>query len=72
MLYFYCCEATDTGGRHKKVDGFANLNGRIKKEKQLGEVQETIRQKVRQEFQRAEPYMNWENAKVVFLAFNPL
>ena len=72
MLYFYCCEVSNPGGKQKKVDGYTDLSGRIKKRQQLEEFQDAIRQEIRQEFQRAEPYMNWENATIVFLAFNPL
>ena len=72
MVYFYCCEATNPEGKQKKVNGYTDLSGRIKKRQQLEEVQVAIRQEVRQEFHRVEPHMNWENANIVFLAFNPL
>jgi len=72
MLYFYCCELTNPEGEQMKVNGYTDLSGRIKKRQQLEELQDAIRQEIRKEFHRAKPHMNWKNAIIVFLAFNPL
>lgn len=72
MVYFWCCEVTNSEGIKKKVNGYVETGRKIREAFELKEVQSEVMRGLQPALHQAEPNMNWNDANIVFLAFNPL
>lgn len=71
MLYFYCCEVT-TKEVMIRFDGSTEVTNRLQTSTECESVKKELRPKIISELKKRYPNISFDNANLIFIAFNAL